>query len=301
MNKITTEYIQKFLDKDHPGAKLISIKYKNNREKLEFICEKGHKYKAPWNSVKSGSWCFECNGKKKPTIRTIQKFLDKNHEGAKLISTEYIKAREKLDVICEKGHKIEKTWNAIQQGKWCLECSGSKKKTIEDVKKYIYNYFPGSTLLSTIYISNGSNLKIRCANGHIFYKSWANMHRNWCPHCSESYVESFCRRIIERYFKRPFPKVRPNWLINPKTNCKLELDGFNEELRIAFECDGAQHYYFPNDFHRTKEIFLVQKDRDKLKSELCKNNNIVLVRIKAFNFKNFDNLRKIILNNLDSI
>lgn len=32
------------------------------------------------------------------------------------------------------------------------------------------------------------------------------------------------------------------WNINPKTGKKLELDGFSEDLKIAFEFQGKQHY-----------------------------------------------------------
>ena len=41
-----------------------------------------------------------------------------------------------------------------------------------------------------------------------------------------------------------FSPIRPNFLVDPQTNYKLELDGYNEELNIAFEYNGIQHYKF---------------------------------------------------------
>jgi hypothetical protein len=294
--KPTLKEIQEFLDVNHLGAKLLSKEYKNNCSKLHFVCEKGHFYNASWNSVKSGSWCFECNGKKKLTLDEIQDFLDKHHNGSKLLSIKYIKAQSKLDIICENGHEIKQSWNKIKSGKWCIKCSGNEKKTIDTIKNHINKHFPGSILLSTKYISNVSKLNVKCKHGHIFQINWASMQKNWCPYCKDSFVESFCRRTIEYYFKRPFLKVRPSWLKNPKTNYRLELDGFNEELGIAFECDGEQHYKYPNFLHNSKKLFINQQERDRLKNKLCKENGIELVRIKAFGFNSLDEFRKIILS-----
>ena len=64
--------------------------------------------------------------------------------------------------------------------------------------------------------------------------------------------EEQCRLIFQSIFKRKkFPKVRPTFLRNPKTNRCLELDGYNKKLKLAFEYDGYQHYIYPNKFHKS--------------------------------------------------
>ncbi len=68
-----------------------------------------------------------------------------------------------------------------------------------------------------------------------------------------------------------FHKYRAGWL------GRLELDGFNEELSIAFEYQGEQHYRFCSIFHRTEEDLRKQQDRDKLKADLCAQRGIELV------------------------
>lgn len=91
--------------------------------------------------------------------------------------------------------------------------------------------------------------------------------------------EELCRDIFESIYLVPFKSCRPNFLKNPKTGRNLELDGYNEELKIAFEHNGRHHYEYPNTWHRTRVDYLVQIKRDKTKKELCIKNNIYLISI----------------------
>ena len=59
----------------------------------------------------------------------------------------------------------------------------------------------------------------------------------------------------------------------------LELDGYNEDLSIAFEYDGIQHFKFVRHFHRTKKGFRDQIERDARKDRLCGVNEVILIRV----------------------
>jgi len=80
---------------------------------------------------------------------------------------------------------------------------------------------------------------------------------------------------------------------NIKTNYPLELDGYNEELNLAFEYDGEYHY---KKHHKGSEkTFQDQKKRDKLKTKICKEKGVILIRI-PYTEKN--NLESFIKNKL---
>ena len=100
----------------------------------------------------------------------------------------------------------------------------------------------------------------------------------WCPHCYIFKHEEECRTIMENIYNKPFPKGRHSFLINPETKHPLELDGYNKELKIAFEYQGRQHYeaveYFGGETN-----FKNQQKRDTLKKELCTKHNITLIEI----------------------
>jgi hypothetical protein len=100
----------------------------------------------------------------------------------------------------------------------------------------------------------------------------------------DSKGEIECRNVLEKLFKKPFSKARPNILKNPISNFNLEFDCYNEELQIAVEYNGIQHYKYIPHFHRTRDSFQNQKYRDHIKKDLCVKNNIILIEV-PYNIK----------------
>jgi len=104
--------------------------------------------------------------------------------------------------------------------------------------------------------------------------------------------ETRCREIMETLTGKPFVSIRPEWLKNPATGRNLELDGYNEELKLAFEYDGNQHSSFNPHFHKTPQDFVDQGKRDLIKDKLCKERGVTLIRIPSF--VAFDDLERYI-------
>jgi hypothetical protein len=97
----------------------------------------------------------------------------------------------------------------------------------------------------------------------------------------ESKGEIECKRVLEKIFNKPFNKIRPHFLNNPVTGGEfnLELDCYNDELKLGVEYSGKQHYEYIPFFHKNKEAFYNQKYRDELKRRICKDNNIILIEV----------------------
>ena len=96
---------------------------------------------------------------------------------------------------------------------------------------------------------------------------------------TKSYGERISCSTLEEIYKKPFKSVRPDFLRNPETGRNMELDCYNEELKIAVEYNGIQHYCWPNYTKCTKEEFIRQVQRDQLKVKLCDENGVYLIRV----------------------
>ena len=97
---------------------------------------------------------------------------------------------------------------------------------------------------------------------------------------TESKGEIECKNAAEKIFNKPFKKIRPDFLKSEVTGKNLELDVYNDDLKLAVEYDGIQHYKYTPHFHRNGEIdFQKQLQRDKFKEQKCKENGITLIRV----------------------
>lgn len=152
-----------------------------------------------------------------------------------------------------------------------------KRVGLARVKQFVLDRHEGKCL-SIEYINSKTSLLFECKDGHQWTAIWTNIYKGkWCPICSKFAGERITRIFFESIFDKKFLKARPEWLISPK-GYKLELDGFCEELGLAFEHQGMQHYKITG-FSRTKTILNKIKLYDILKAKLCEDNNIKLIII----------------------
>jgi len=89
--------------------------------------------------------------------------------------------------------------------------------------------------------------------------------------------ERICCETMENIYGLPFKSIRPKWLQNPETGYNVELDCFNDELKLAVEYNGEQHYKWPNYTNQTYEQFINQTRRDTLKRQLCDKKGVYLI------------------------
>jgi len=115
-------------------------------------------------------------------------------------------------------------------------------------------------------------------------KSYFMLPRNYQNREKSSFKskgEIECKRVVEKLFSKRFIKVRPDILRNPVTGGikNLELDCYNDEMKLAIEYNGQQHYKYIPYFHKNNEAFLNQKYRDFMKKTLCEKHGITLIEV----------------------
>ena len=252
------------------NGKCLSTKYINAKKKIKWECVEGHTWEATRDSVKKGKWCLICSGKAPLTLEQMHKIAAERN--GKCLSTEYINIKTKLKWECAEGHTWEATPNNVKNGSWCLICSGSASLTIEEMHKIAAER--NGKCLSTEYINTDTKIKWECAEGHT-WEATPNSVKfgSWCGRCHIYYSEELCRTTFEQLFNKDFVKTRPHWLVGIKGHA-LELDGYCEDYKIAFEYNGEQHYRnLP--FHKNKILEEI-KVSDNLKLSLCRENGVYL-------------------------
>jgi hypothetical protein len=155
--------------------------------------------------------------------------------------------------------------------------SPPKTWTVEKVEKLLKDNRMNYKYLEKETKGNKEKVRFICDKNHLF-KMKINAIQSFgyrCPACNESKGESLSREIIEKITGLNFLKSKPTWLKYPLTGRILELDGYNENLKIAFEYDGPQHSEPMYGLVNLKKCI----SRDLAKNKLCKKNKVHLIRI----------------------
>jgi len=243
--------------------------------RFHYTCAKGHHVSNTVSDFRRRRWCKGCAWNRL-THGDCQAHAQK-HGGQCLtpfretiIDTETIKFR------CGPGHVFSLSGTSIKNGQWCRECNRLARRV--DVSRFVERAKQrGGEFLGRSEEKGCTTLRFRCSAGHAFGLLVANFNNGkWCSTCSSGLGERISREVVETLFGKPFPKLRPAWL-EMRPGSYLELDGYNEELGIAFEHHGRHHYgavqmRFPTNFRD-------QKKRDAFKRRRCVEQRVRLIEV----------------------
>ena len=79
----------------------------------------------------------------------------------------------------------------------------------------------------------------------------------------------------------------------------MELDGYNKDLKLAFEAQGEKHHRAVPHFHQTLKDLEQRIKDDLMKLELCKQNDVTLIRVPYFIYPK--NMQWYIINQYESL
>ena len=248
-------------------------------------------------SYKYKTYCEKNYVKTKWNTESVNEYI--TNRNGEWLDDKFINTRQMLNIRCDKGHEFQYTLKKIYTH-WCGECyRTSRKLTVDIINERIHKY--GGILLSTEIKNSKTLLEFKCKNNHIFWKTADDVlghFGNWCKECSyKSVGEEICRYHFECLFSKPFKTDKPNWLKNDRNNL-MEIDGYNQELKIGFEYSGQQHYEFVKYFHKTLERFQQRIEDDKMKYEICKREGVFLIEI-PYTIP-FSKLKNYIINIIDT-
>lgn len=172
--------------------------------------------------------------------------------GYTLISTEYIDARSKLNVCCDKGHNYFVTYSSFKSGHRCLKCShiknGEEKRLSYEYVKSEFEKF-GYTLLSKEYVTAHSKLECICDKGHtnfIKYNNFKNGKRCMACHKINNIGENHPNWIGgTRKFNIPMYNTYAHQLDWVE---EVRQDPKNNDL-LQVRCTNCQEWFTPKRTH----------------------------------------------------
>jgi hypothetical protein len=258
------------------NGKCLSDKYKGINQKLKWECNVcGYSWHSIPKSVIKGHWCPNCAGRPAYSIEQMKKIAAE--KSGSCISKKYINNHSKLVWECSKKHIFKMSPNAVKSGQWCPKCrriqsANKRRATIEEM--YQIALERNGKCLSTTYIKSNRKLLWECADGHQWEATPNSVKLgSWCPICSPFLNERKARAVLEALYGFEFRSTRDiTWLTSPD-GFNLELDGYNDLNKIAFEYQGVHH--FENDSYFEKSKY------DELKRKLCREHNVKLVEISG--------------------
>lgn len=289
----------------NPDIEILSEKFINGTSILKCKCKiDGCIWESIWNNLSKGQGCPECKNRNtgyrcRLSLDYIKKELYNINPNIEIIDNVYINAHTKMKCKCLiDGYIWETKWAILKQGCGCPECSGTKKPTLDEVKRKLKRINSDIMILSNTYKNNKMKLKCMCNNCNtIWYATWDNLsHGSGCPRC----VNSKGEKQVEKYLQNNNIDYVSEYVFNDLKGIHdgfLKIDFYLPEFNLCIEYDGRQHFE-PVEFFGGKEQFKIQKINDKLKDTYCRNNNIGLLRIPYWEFDNIGSMIEKFISNM---
>jgi hypothetical protein len=226
-----------------------SQEYKNYGALLNFRCLAcSHSWRSSWHRIRSRPRCLSCNSQSKPRKNprfgpTQKEILGYQVSGRRMTNSEMASYLAHM-----------KEWTTSN----------------------------GIELQESTYRGHAIKVRLRCLCCGLKWKAKMGNVRigRGCPRCSsESIGEAVCRAIFEYLFDAPFKSVWVPWL-KGKGNSQLQLDGYNSDLKIAFEHQGRHHVgpiYGKN--AKSTQRYRRTLRTDKAKRVGCKTQGVTLIEV----------------------
>jgi predicted nucleic acid-binding Zn ribbon protein len=311
-NPYTIQNIKLWLKLNNCKNELLSGEYFKNSQKLIFTCEDcGEKYEVSFLEFRNRkrTKCKQCSGgykKNKIYVETAIEIL-KGYNLEMLNVSEFTNSKSKINIKDSFNYKyyISLSDVILYNKEKCKIDKFSKfnPHTIYNIKLYLKLNNYKNQLLSTEYINCDTPLLFSCEEcGQPFEVTFKHLRTSFqtrCKCCTKS--ESLLEKFVKQYLENCNINFTQQYKID---NCKdilplpFDFAILNEEnkLKYLIECDGKQHFEII-DYFGGEESYKYTKMHDDIKNTYCKNNNISLLRIPYWEFKN-DNYINILNNKL---
>lgn len=287
------------------GCKLLSNDVINAKSELSLLCVCGNEFKTTMKLFRTKTYkvCNECSLKLKnenSRLKGEKRFLDYlTHErnGEYILLSSYKSNKNKVllyHIKCGENWLVKPN-NIMSSHQNCPHCNpiSNVKYTQEEIEEIIKKLVDVEYTVLGKY--KGINEKIKMKHnkcGHVWDVTPKHFIHNdsRCPICASSKGETKIRDYLTKQNINFLEEYTFDDCRNYITNIVLRFDFaiFNgDNLQCLIEYDGEQHY----SGWRGKDGSLSEiQNRDNIKNNYCKQNNIRLIRIPYWDFSNLEDI-----------
>lgn len=284
---------------DRYDYNLSYINYINNTTQIEIFCKKCDKTfkQTPKKHTVCKKGCKECgnNNRRLGNDEFIKRAIPIHNGSYDYSLVNYINAHTEVVIICEIHGEFKQTPDLHLNTKGCKKCFPIYKRDVDEFTKLasdIHNNSDNKLDYSNVeYVNNYTSVEIICSEHGVFTQTPKN-HINkkyGCPKCSvKSKGELEIRKQLSLNELKHIEQKKFNDCVYKS---KLKFDFYIPKHNVVIEYDGIQHFE-SIEFFGGEEGLNETKLRDKIKDKYCKDNNIKLLRIPYWDFKNIEKIIK---------
>lgn len=217
MNKRQQYYFQEVLTIcEQKGWKCLSTFYINQADKMQFICNKGHKIEKSYQHLKD-SGCIKCANLCPEQAK--EEFLELLNTNGYILLGEYVNSSTNVMLLCPNKHLyMVAPCHFKTSGSRCTKCSHNcpeqaREELIEQLNK------DGYTLIDE-YINSDTKIRIMCPAKHIYpIEPKTFKYGVRCAACRGYRKKDAERRLLEKLNKKGYKLIGE--YINSKTTVNI--------------------------------------------------------------------------------
>lgn len=277
--------------------------YKNLTTSIKYKCIKHNlESQTSMQNILKGSCCVECGKEKLRYYHTLssEEVQDRiNNINSHIVLKKYNGEKEMCDLYCMK-HNIffKKTVHTLFNTKsGCDICytenvRDRQAKTQIEFEQELFEIHPELLVLSN-YVNQTFKVLVKCNKHNYTYKSSPSTllsKLSCCPKEKRGKEDIICSYIEDLGISITRQKIFKDC----KDKGFLPFDCYLDDYNICIEYDGEQHFkpvcFGQTNYDDVINSFHYTQSHDKIKNNYCKKNNIPLLRIPYYDYKNFKNI-----------
>ncbi len=276
-NKTNEELIKEFKSIQGDRYDYSLVDYKNNKTKVKIICsEHGVFEQTPSNHLKANN-CPKCLGRNMSLNEIINKLKIIHNNKYNYSLMNYDKKNDNIIIICNKHGEFEQRLSHHLYGSGCPKCVNKNVTNEEFINKSNEKHGDKYDYSLVEYKNSKTKVKIICPlHGEFKQTPSGHLCGKGCPLCKESKGEKQIRNYLIENNINFIPQHK---FSDCKYKRELPFDFYLPDYNTCIEYQGEQHYKSVTIWGGEKSFSDI-KNRDKIKMEYCKNNNIPLIIIK---------------------